>query len=359
MKKILYLVSTLGHSGPTNQLSYIIKYLDKDKFDFSILTLSNEPEISAIEYFENILKVKVDSLNLSRVQGFISGRAKLNKYIYEHNIDLVHAHGIRADGLIKKTDIPQICTLRAYPYKDYYSKFGRFKGLLLVYIHMRIIKQNHQNFIACSNSISKEFLKHNLLLDYIQNGVDTNKYYPLIGTERNELKNKLKVESNKKIFITVGSLISRKNVQTIIQAFNLHNKANTSILIIAGVGPEEEKLKLISNQSVRFLGNVSNVKEYLQVSDFYVSASLAEGLPNTVLEAMACGLPVILSNIPSHKELCNDQSIFYETHDVRDLSEKLNNTKNPTFEVKNNILEVFSADVMSKKYQKIYLERAL
>jgi len=45
MKKILYLVSSLKKSGPTNQLSYIIKYLDRTKFSPTILTLSSEPKI--------------------------------------------------------------------------------------------------------------------------------------------------------------------------------------------------------------------------------------------------------------------------------------------------------------------------
>ena len=77
MKKILYIVSSLKKSGPTNQLSYIIKYLDKSKFSPTVLTLSAEPDDSMMEYFQNELDVKIDSLKLSRVQGILKGVSKI------------------------------------------------------------------------------------------------------------------------------------------------------------------------------------------------------------------------------------------------------------------------------------------
>ena len=60
MKKILYIVSTLERCGPTNQLSYIIKYLDKSKFEPMVLTLSPEPKedrmknVAGIIFFKGI-----------------------------------------------------------------------------------------------------------------------------------------------------------------------------------------------------------------------------------------------------------------------------------------------------------------
>ena len=101
MKKILYIVSTLRNCGPTNQLSYIIKYLDSNQFIPSILTLSSESDDSAITYFESVLSVKVESLNLSRIQGIFNGLSKVKQYILDQNIDIVHTQGIRADGLVR------------------------------------------------------------------------------------------------------------------------------------------------------------------------------------------------------------------------------------------------------------------
>jgi glycosyltransferase involved in cell wall biosynthesis len=56
-----------------------------------------------------------------------------------------------------------------------------------------------------------------------------------------------------------------------------------------------------SNISLK--GKVIDVDEYLEAADCFVSASLSEGLPNSVIEALAWGLPIILSDIPEHREI--------------------------------------------------------
>ena len=362
MKKILYIVSTLKKSGPTNQLSYIIKYLDRSKFQPTVLTLSPEPDDSMMEYFKANLDVKIDSLNLSRIEGIFKGVSKIKEYIKNNSIDIVHSQGIRADGLIKNIDIPKVSTLRNYPYYDYPLKFGKLKGNIMAFSHLKTIKSNSKNCIACAKTISNEFKKDDLNLNYIQNGVDIDKYKSLKNDEKNSLKERLNIDNKKKIFITVGSLIPRKDMETVIKGFKLFNKDNNSILLIAGDGFEKENLKTISDKNIIFLGNISNVVEYLQLSDCFISASLAEGLPNTVLEAMSCGLPTVLSDIPSHKELYeNEKGNFFKTKDVSKLSSLLK-LIDDEFDKQHKlslkiIKEKFSAKVMSEKYQKIYMEK--
>lgn len=362
--KILYIVSTLKKSGPSNQLSYIIKYLDRIKFEPMILTLSPEPmQESMKEYFVNSLNVKVETLGLSRVKGLFYAKKYIESFIKENRIDFVHTQGIRADVTISKLNISRVSTLRNYPFYDYPMKFGKLKGLLMAKKHLAAIKKGSENNIACSKTIANEFKKNNLNLNYIQNGIDTQNYFPISKQKKKELREKLGIEIDKKIFITVGSLIARKDVFSVIEAFKKFNNKD-SLLLIAGTGIEKERLECLVTPNIKFLGNISNVVEYLQLSDCFVSASWAEGLPNTVLEAMACGLPTILSDIPSHKELYeNEDGVFFKKKDTDVLAQLLSSLSNNFSSHGDKSLELinkkFTAQAMSEKYQKRYLEGIL
>ena len=110
-------------------------------------------------------------------------------------------------------------------------------------------------------------------------------------------------------------------------------------------------------------GSVNNVNEYLQASDVYIASSKSEGLPNGVLEAMAVGLPVILSNIEQHKEVYDENpkiGALYQIGDKEDCLKKileLDESKQSicSDEAYKCAHEQFSAERMSKQYQKEYI----
>ena len=76
-------------------------------------------------------------------------------------------------------------------------------------------------------------------------------------------------------------------------------------LLLIGDGKELEDLKKLAgnDRRIKSIGRVPSQFKYLRISDYFVSASLSEGLPLAVMEGMGCGLPAILSNIDSHFEM--------------------------------------------------------
>jgi glycosyltransferase involved in cell wall biosynthesis len=132
-----------------------------------------------------------------------------------------------------------------------------------------------------------------------------------------------------------------------------------------GEGPLREDCKASAREypeaQIAFRGFVDNVREYLQASDFFISASLSEGLPNTVLEALASGLPVALSDIGPHREIiqAGRVGVLFDTNSATALAEGINHLcEMDTDELSREARQVacgkFSAEKMSLGYQMLY-----
>ncbi|WP_066161420.1 glycosyltransferase family 4 protein [Aliarcobacter skirrowii] len=362
MKKILYIVSTLKRSGPTNQLSYIIKYLDKAKYEPTVLTLSPEPKDDSMKnYFTDTLGVRIETLGLSRLKGLFFAKNLIKKFIKDNDIDLVHSQGIRADMLMSGIDmIPRIATLRNYPYYDYPMTYGKLKGNLMAKLHLNYLKKIDAPRVV-SKSISKILKElNNYDIDFVRNGTDTQRFEDL---DKKALREKLGIDQGIKLFVSVGHLSSRKDPITVIKAFQNAQIEYSKLIFLGDGNLHSECVSAIGeDKSIELIGKVDNVHEYLGASDYCVSASLAEGLPNTVLEAMACGLPCVLSNIPPHMEIHEinrNSSLLFDIKDVKSLNERLEEVLNKDYQImskasKEIVFDNLSAEIMSGNYQKVY-----
>lgn len=355
--KVLYIVSTLESKGPTNQLFYLIKYLDREVFDPMILTLSPEPKASMKASFEKE-GIDIQTLGTGRLSGILKNKKILKQILQKFKPDIIQSMGIRADGYNAGfgSEFKRITTSRNFPLVDYVQKFGKIKGLLMAKMHIAYFK--NLEVVACSMSIFKQLSEIGVSSTTIQNGVDLSRFSPESITE---MKNESTVDE-KIVFVTVGSLIFRKNNSQLIQAFN--GLGEDFKLIVVGDGPESDDLKSLDKLgNIEFVGHQSDVKKYLLEADAFVSASRAEGLPNAVLEAMACDLPVILSDIPPHRELVEGSefdTFLFNLDDVEDLKEKIQNFSKQLHGLggvaRGLVSKRFAAEVMSKKYQKLYLQ---
>jgi glycosyltransferase involved in cell wall biosynthesis len=143
-------------------------------------------------------------------------------------------------------------------------------------------------------------------------GVDTEKFSP--GSKDKELIKKLGIEDCP-VVISLRNLEPIYDVETLIRAIPLVLKEVPSVkFIIAGKGSEEEKLKNLAkelkiSESVRFVGFIPNdeLPKYLRTVDVYVSTSLSDaGISASTAEAMACGLPVIITKTGENEKWIKD-----------------------------------------------------
>lgn len=153
----------------------------------------------------------------------------------------------------------------------------------------------------------------------IQNGIDTSFFQ--------------KTEEKQKKILIMCRLQETKNVQCVIKALNQIDLKDWHVDIL-GDGPYKEILQQMVqernlNDKVSFKGWVTNKSEehlkILQEASIYISASRVENCPTSILEVMACGANVLLSDIPAHRQLVEsvDQDVFFQMEDDKALADKV------------------------------------
>lgn len=159
-------------------------------------------------------------------------------------------------------------------------------------------------------------------------GIDLSEYNS-IKIDKHKIRESLGLKDDDIVCISMGDLIKRKNYGTAISAIAKCKCTNVHY-IICGTGPEQIALqKLAESLGVRdrihFLGFRSDIKELLQASDIFLFTTLQEGLPRSLMEAMASGLPCIVSKIRGNVDLIDDGKGGYlcEANDSDSFAEKL------------------------------------
>lgn len=207
---------------------------------------------------------------------------------------------------------------------------------------------------AEDNAIAKKFKLRNESMVYNVHGVgiDLSEYEGI--EEYRDLKRKeLGFSEEDIVLISMGDLIARKNYKVALEAIA---KCDNSRLhyIICGEGEDLYNLKrqveeLGLQKQVHFLGFRTDIKELLAASDIFVFTSLQEGLPRSMMEAMAAGLPCIASKIRGNVDLieCGKGGFLCNPYNANDFSMAINKLL-----VKQNVLPKMKRDVLEsiKKY---------
>lgn len=367
--KVAYIITNCKNSGPMNQTLNIIKNLDREVFEPIVITLFEEDlGNSVVQRYLDVVP-EFFCLKMSKIESIVRGKKKLKEKLEEIQPDLIQGLGMPPYTMsLGYTKAVHTCTLRNYCYQDYPDKYGKVLGNLLAVKDMALIKKRmkkDEQFVTCSESLSKIYeQKHGLKFDFIRNGVDINKYEYATPEIKATKKDELGLPRDKVVVAYSGQFIDRKDQAFAIEGIMESKYSDRICMVLMGAGPNLATLKKKYENDNRliFTGNINNVNEYLQASDLYVSASKSEGMPNGVLEAMASGLPVLLSDIPQHMEVLEVGEQFgmsYRLGDMRDYVAKFENIMECNLtNLGENAAQVatkeFSAQSMSNRYQEFY-----
>ena len=157
-------------------------------------------------------------------------------------------------------------------------------------------------FITVSTEIGNELAVAGVSPEkqaFIPNGVDTSRFFPADSNLKERRRHELQLPGDP-IAVYTGRFASEKRLESVIELWPEIRKMHPfASLLLIGSGDEETKLTAAAQNTkgVYILGAVHDVVPYLQAADLFVLPSEREGLSNSMLEAMACGLPVVATKV--------------------------------------------------------------
>lgn len=363
MIRVCFVVSSLCNEGPVNVMYNIIQYMDFSKFEVSVITLIPEKTNTRIEDFRKF-PISIYQVAEKKAIGVFAMFKKLKSIVKEVAPNILHAHCPRSLYLLYflPRKYKRAYTIHIYPGLQQEILYGKKKGHL-VNILNHFFTHKMDLPIACSESVSELYLKNKHWdIMSVPNGCSL-PVWNGDDKQKMDMRKQLGLKCSIKYFIFIGRFSSEKNPQILIDAFRKLNNPEIG-LIMLGNGPLWEELSKENIENIVLPGFKSNVYDYLVASDYYISASDVEGLANTLLESMTIGLPMLLSDIPSHKEVLSKMEttvgFIFDNKNIDDVIRKINKLIQSvdktvaSTEIKATFEKWYTAEKMSQSYQTAY-----
>ena len=301
-KRLLCIIGNMNAGGAETFLMKIYRSLDRSKYqmDFCINEQNEcfyENEIK--ELGGKIYRIPAKSQSIKLFKNGLSDCVKSGNYKYVLRITS-SAMGFMDLKIAKKSGV-RICSARSSNSNDGKSikaKAAHVLGKLLYskYVDVKIAPSD----LAAKYTFGKKAYRCGDI-HILHNALDLN-VYQFDEQARNNIRKEFSISDNVRIIGHVGRFMLQKNHTFLLDVFNeIHKQNHETVLMLVGKGELEDKIKekikaLNLDDSVIFTGVRSDVSALLSAMDVFVFPSFYEGMPNTVIEAQATGLPCLIAD---------------------------------------------------------------
>ena len=300
-------IGQLGFGGAERQLAYLARGLKEKGEPVSVFCLSQE----LVPWGEEIKKAGIPLFSIRR-----GGHRELSRVIRlagllrREKIDLVHSF-LEVGNIYSFLALPLTASPLFIPsVRNMLLSWGTLKRIL----HGRALKAGDTVIANCRAAAAAYAGVHNLdprIFHVIHNGVPV---CPLLDNEtRLKARKCFRIPEAAKVIGTVSRDTPVKNISAFLDLVGeLSRKTDNICALVAGSGLDESygsrlKHTLTSTCPAVFLGQVRDMASFYAALDVFVLTSLVEGLPNSILEAMAAGLPVAAYNVGGVGDLVEDR----------------------------------------------------
>lgn len=238
---------------------------------------------------------------------------------------------------------------------------------LFIRSYNRVITLNQR----MANDFARECSLSSGQIQIIANGVDIHHFSPC--ADRSDLRGQFGLPLDRLILGNVARLDPVKNHELIIRALHqLRQHPSRPFLLLVGEGGHRPVLEAQINrlglaEDVKLFGYSEHISALLSCMDLYVQSSFYEGFSNTILEAMACGVPVLASRVGGTADLFTDgeQGLLFPSDDDAVLVQLITRLADDralqlsmAHRARRHVIEHFSVQIMVRKYEALYQELA-
>ena len=347
--KIAYIVPSIVRSGPIQVVEQLVEGLTKSKEDVDLFYLKERVDRQLIDF---------------------GGRAKKIDFfeaIDFNRYDIVHSHTIKADAYlwwhrkrIKRAKI--VSTVHNLAYEDLPMQYGRMKGRIMADFWGGMLRSF--DGVICLTEGAVEYYKKRWrgvhVVGFVYNGIDVD------TTDCGDSQREVTREKPKKrigLLASAGGIGERKGIDQVIRA--LVNLPEYELHVAGEHTETTARLKNLAHSlgvedRVRFLGFVKEVDCFIENMDVMVAPSRSEGFGLSVLESAKMKRALILSDIPTFRELfAEDEAFFFRLDDIHGLAEAIRSAAVESGMIHNayrRFISEYTTQQMVQKYRNIYRE---
>lgn len=372
--KILFLIPSLKIAGAEKVCCNICDNLDYSEFDVHIISISDITPL--YDTLINKDKIKLNTCsepeNIKLPWFSIKSFGRLYKIVNKLQPDVVHSHlwGIHCiylyTFLIFRNKPKFVATIHSSEF-IYTSK--KISSRLFKFIENTAYRIFRFKLIAISDSVelmAKKTLNHNGILK-IENGIDTFHFCPERKLDYIEFKEN-NYKFNYPVIVHVGRAAEEKRQVDIIKSIpHLIDLYPNIKLILVGRDNKDYFFEFVKElgieKNIEFIKPNNEIIKYLSIADIGIFPSLYEGLSLAFAEMMSCGLPLIISNIPSLTEMTNqtEAALIVPTKNPEAIAEKVKYLiQNPEIAIaiskkaRQLVVEKYSLVKMVDSHSKLY-----
>lgn len=298
----IFLTTGLAYGGAETQLVNLATRLKKRGWDVRVVSM-----LPPQAFTEELAAAGIPLATLNMRRGVPDPRAvfRLVRILRQWRPHIVHSHMVHANLLARVArifySVPVVIST-AHNLKE----GGRWREIAYRLTDFLADLTTNVSRAAVNRYIQVGAVPKNKII-FIPNGIDTNRFR-FRQSDRLRLKDKLQL-ANKFVWLAVGRFEEAKDYPNLLRAFKIVVSEHVGVtLLIAGKGSLFENIKDMANtlgleKNVKFLGVRDDIPELMSAADAYVMSSAWEGLPMVLLEAAACELPIVATDVGGNSEI--------------------------------------------------------